>query len=394
MLYVWCALGRFLLGLFIPLILTGAAVAAPTVSAVRIGPSPERTRFVLELSDSVQYQILTLTDPYRVVIDFQYLDWSVNDDDVKPAGLITSIRFGRFTQQTSRVVLDLAGPAEAAKAFILPRQGNYPVRFVLDLKPVSAQTFAAEANKPYRAPAFDPVTPAIVAPVQTSGKHIVVVDAGHGGIDPGTLGRFGPDEKVVTLSVARELKRELEATGRYTVVLTRDHDIFLPLRERVEVARHADADLFISIHADSISNARVRGATVYTLSEKSSDREAAALAQKENRSDIIAGVNLSGESDDVTNILIDLAQRETMNNSAEFAQMLVPELGHNIRMGNNPHRFAGFVVLKAPDVPSVLIEVGYLSNKEDAKMMYSKSGQKDIAAAIVKATDRFFNVQG
>jgi len=374
-----------------------AAAAAPSVTGVRVGATPERTRFVIEMTEKADYQVMTLANPYRMVIDFEHLQWSVDDRTIKPGGLIENIRYGRFTADTSRVVLDLSGPAEAAQIFTLPPQGNYPTRFVVDLKPTSKKTFLAGINRPDRDPSFRLRTtqPAITPPPRVHGKRIIVVDAGHGGIDPGTLGSTGPDEKMVTLAVAKELKRQFEATGRYTVVLTRDTDIFLPLRTRVEVARQAKADLFISLHCDSISNSKVRGSTVYTLSETSSDKEAAALARKENRSDIIAGVNLDGESDDVSSILIDLAQRETMNYSAEFAELLVPSLGKSLIMRTNSHRFAGFVVLKAPDVPSVLIEMGFLSNPSDARFMYSREGQAQIAAGVVRATDQFFSrIQG
>lgn len=383
---------RVFWGLCLLLLCADAAMAAPTVSGVRVGATPDRTRFVIEMSEEADYRVMTLANPYRMVIDFEHLQWKVDDRTIHPEGLIENIRYGRFTATTSRVVLDLKGPAEAAKIFTLPPQSGYPTRFVVDLKPTTQKAFLAGINQPDRDPSFRLRTaqPAITAPPKVHGKHIVVVDAGHGGIDPGTLGSSGPDEKHVTLAVARELARQLEATGRYTAVLTRDTDIFLPLRTRVEVARQANADLFISLHCDSISNSKVRGSTVYTLSETSSDKEAAALAAKENRSDIIAGVNLDGESDDVSSILIDLAQRETMNYSAEFAEMLVPSLGKSVIMRTNSHRFAGFVVLKAPDVPSVLIEMGFLSNPSDARFMYSREGQSQIAAGIVRATDQFF----
>ena len=392
MLYVPMTFLRPFLGLCLLLAWAGAAAAAPSVTSVRVGVTAERTRLVLETTAPIEYQVMTLANPYRMVIDFSHLDWDVSNRSVRPAGLIKDIRYGRFTATTSRVVLDLSGPSEAAHVFTIPAQGNTPFRFVIDLKATSRSSFMAGINKPDR-PASARLrteTPVTAPPRKTSGKHVVVVDAGHGGIDPGTLGSTGPDEKMVTLAVAKELRRQLEATGRYTVVMTRDSDVYLPLERRVEVARRANADLFISLHCDSISNARVRGSTVYTLSETASDKEAAALAAKENRADIIAGVNLDGESDDVSNILIDLAQRETMNYSAEFAEMLVPSLGKALIMRTNSHRFAGFVVLKAPDVPSVLIEMGFLSNQQDARTMYSKSGQQQIAAGILRATDQYF----
>jgi N-acetylmuramoyl-L-alanine amidase len=178
--------------------------------------------------------------------------------------------------------------------------------------------------------------------------------------------------------------------GRQRVLLTRSRDVFIPLRRRVAIARAAGADLFVSIHADSTANHKVRGGGIYTLSENSSDEETAALAAKENRSDVIAGVNLSGHDDEVASILIDLTQRETMNYSAHFASALVPELRQLIHMRRKPHRFAGFRVLKAPDVPSVLVELGYLSNRRDEKMLTSAKSRAAIATAIARAVNNYF----
>jgi N-acetylmuramoyl-L-alanine amidase len=218
-----------------------------------------------------------------------------------------------------------------------------------------------------------------------------VLDAGHGGSDPGTVGIGGVHEKDVTLAVVREMRRVLEASGRYVVRLTRDGDELIRLRDRMSRARAAGADVFISVHADSIGSSETRGASVYTLSDTASDAEAAALAQRENRADIIAGVDLSHESKDVASILIDLAQRETMNSSARFAQTLVEELAKDVRLlPNNPHRFAGFVVLKAPDTPALLLELGYLSNREDAALLRTPEHRRRLAQALLRAVDQYF----
>jgi N-acetylmuramoyl-L-alanine amidase len=221
-------------------------------------------------------------------------------------------------------------------------------------------------------------------------RPLIALDPGHGGVDPGTVSSGGTREKDVTLATARELARQLEATGRYVVVLTRTDDRFLRLRQRVEAARTAGADLFLSLHADSIENRRVRGASVYTLSEIASDREAAALAAKENSADLIAGLDLSGESAEVRTILIDLAQRETMNQAAVFANLVIPELSSTGGTLRNGHRFAGFAVLKAPDIPSLLIEMGYLSNREDEELLLSPEYRIRLARALVRAIDHYF----
>ena len=221
-------------------------------------------------------------------------------------------------------------------------------------------------------------------------KRIIVIDPGHGGVDPGAISVSGSYEKHITLAAARALQEHLENTGRYKVYLTRDRDIFIRLRGRIEIAREKKADLFLSVHADTIRNKRVRGLSVYTLSETASDKEAAALAERENKADLIAGVDLSHESAEVTNILIDLAQRETMNQSSRLAALLVNELEKRVRILPNPHRFAGFAVLKAPDIPSVLIELGFLSNREDERALRSKEHRRNVARSIAEAVDDFF----
>lgn len=223
-------------------------------------------------------------------------------------------------------------------------------------------------------------------------KPLIVIDPGHGGIDPGAVGE-NVTEKELTLAVARALKKELEATGKFRVALTRGKDVYIPLRERFGLAREKAADLFISLHADSHNDPLTRGASVYTLSEKASDAEAAALAAKENKSDIIAGVDLSKQSNVVTDILIDLAQRDTKNMSTRFAGLLVGELKRETMLLGNTHRYAGFAVLKAPDVPSVLIEMGYISSTKDEALLTSAKHQKRLAKAIRGAIENYFSWQ-
>lgn len=221
---------------------------------------------------------------------------------------------------------------------------------------------------------------------------VIAIDAGHGGIDPGAIGVSGIFEKTITLSVARMLREELERTGRYRVVMTRDSDIYLKLRHRVAIAREQGADLFISLHADSIGDPSVRGASVYTLSDVASDEEAEMLAARENRADALAGVRLDPEDDVMASILIDLAQRVTQNESHVFAEILVAELADRTLLLNNSHRRAGFAVLTAPDVPSVLIEMGYLSNPADEGQLRSEDHRRDLARGVAAAIDRYFEV--
>jgi N-acetylmuramoyl-L-alanine amidase len=221
----------------------------------------------------------------------------------------------------------------------------------------------------------------------------IVLDAGHGGKDPGAIGPNGTMEKEVNLQMAKQLKALLEATGRYKVVLTRTDDRLLPLRRRIEIARAAKADLFISLHADHNENTDLRGASVYTLSETASDAEAAAAAARENKDGVITGVDLTSQSPMVTSILIDLAQRETKNLSARFASLLTDQLAERTPVLRDSHRFAGFVVLKALDVPSVLVELGYLSNREDEAALSSKRHRRVVAKAIRDAIERYFQWQ-
>jgi len=368
------------------------AAAQPTVLEARIGVEPHQTRFVLELSEAVDFKLFSLDNPPRIVLDLPPVEWAIGEGASPGDGLIKRFRFGRFDPTTSRLVLDLSAPAAVVNSFLIPSgEGVARPRLVLDLAPVGAEEYGRiVAATPPAAP--EPAVP-VPAPKPEihANKRLVVIDPGHGGVDPGAVGRDGAYEKIITLAAARELKVALEASGRYAVVLTRESDIFLPLRERVEIGRRTQAELFISLHADSHDSDDLRGVSVYTLSERASDEEAAQLAQRENRSDVIAGLDLTADYDDeVAAILVTLAQRETMNCSATFATLLVPELGKKVTLLNKPHRSAGFRVLKAPDMPSILVEMGYLSNPTDEAMLRSKEGRGPLIEGIVAAVDRFF----
>lgn len=362
-----------------------------TIDGVRAGKHAGYTRVVVDLDRKLEYRIFLLKNPYRVVIDLPEVEWRQAQQN-KSVGVLKAYRFGLFRPGTSRIVLDLNNPAIVKKSFLLPPGSGKGHRLVIDLSPsdVNAFDIAMQKAPPPRAPVVkEPELPAAIAE-RNNARKVIVIDAGHGGVDPGAIGKSGIYEKNITLAVAKRLRDALKKTGRYDVRMTRDRDFFVRLRERVAIGRRHGGDLFISLHADSIANPKVRGATVYTLSETASDKEAATLASRENRSDIIAGVDLETESDDVSNILIDLAQRETMNLSAEFAGALVPSMKRAVTMRKNSHRFAGFAVLKAPDVPSVLVELGYLSNRADEAFLKSKKGQIRIATALAGAVDKYF----
>jgi N-acetylmuramoyl-L-alanine amidase len=220
----------------------------------------------------------------------------------------------------------------------------------------------------------------------------IVLDPGHGGIDPGAISRGGIYEKDVALATAQELARQLEASHRYRVTLTRSDDEFIPLHERVARARAAGGELFLSIHADALPDSDMRGASVFTLSEKASDKEAAALAARENKADLIAGIDLSRHTPEVSNILFDLARRQTNNLSIRLARQVVSELGHQVRMLNNSHRSAGFAVLKAPDVPSALVELGCLSNREEERLLKQPSYQRRLASTLMRSVNDYFDL--
>lgn len=416
-------IGRVLAVLLLCLSLPVAAKADPVVRDVRLGLHPDKTRLVLELSEAPSYRSFLVDNPLRLVVELAGAGWRL-EAPALPAGrgIVTGLRFAQFNASTSRLVADLAGPVRLGEPILLAGGGTY--RLAIDLTPVNGTGIAATVPvlpaaavplqavstglpmpqpKPaaeWQAPQPEPLLqvvalgfPPPAKPAPPRGIPVIVIDAGHGGIDPGAIGAGGSYEKNITLIMARELKKVLEATGRYRVVLTRDEDVFIPLRERIVITRESAADLFLSLHADSHANRATRGASVYTLSETASDTEAEALAQRENKVDLIAGVDLSNESEVVTGILIDLAQRETMNLSARFAGVLVDELARSTLLLRNTHRFAGFAVLKAPDVPSVLVEMGYLSNASDESLFSTKAYRRKLAEAIRRAVDGYFEWQ-
>jgi N-acetylmuramoyl-L-alanine amidase len=256
---------------------------------------------------------------------------------------------------------------------------------------VAATVSAGRARVAASTLAFAPPKPRPpMAGASPAAQWVVAIDAGHGGQDPGAISLNGVYEKQITLAMARTLREQLKTLHRYKIVLTRNDDRFIRLRDRIAIARAAGADLFISLHADTVQSSTVRGLSVYTLSERASDAEAAALAERENKVDLIGGIKLAGETSEVTNILIDLIQRETMNDSVQVASMLVSELNKETLLLPRTHRFAGFAVLKAPDVPSVLIELGYLSHPADEHLLLSPEHRRKLAQGIARAIDGYF----
>ena len=380
--------------------LKGSQSSMPIVIGLKLTETAQRTRFAIEMSDPVDVKVYTLTNPNRVVIDMPDVLWRAGAD-ARPSGrrAVKSYRYGQFRRGNFRFVVDLNSPVKVEAPQIVQPEEGFSFRLMVDLTPSTREAFAAAAGWPQEsssvvASSVPPPTPPVPRSREEAEKRLVVVDAGHGGIDPGTQGRSGIREKDLVLGVARELRRALEATGRYRVQLTRDNDVFIPLRERVNIARVARADLIVSLHADSNDHRDIRGASVYTLSEDASDREAATLAEKENMSDVIAGVDLAGENNPVASILIDLAQRDTMNRSVRFAERVLTTLPRATMVRpTSPHRSAGFAVLKAPDIPAVLVELGYLSNAADEAEMTKPGWRGRVAGSLVAAIDGHFSAE-
>jgi N-acetylmuramoyl-L-alanine amidase len=366
----------------------------PVATDVRLGGDLAETRLVLDLSRKIDLHAFTLADPYRVVVDIPEVVFRLPPKAGESGrGLIKAFRFGLMMEGGSRIVLDLAKPARVKKAFVMDAEAGDPARLVLDLVATDRASFLRQIaldEKLSTQPA--PVRP---QPQANSGdlRPLVVLDPGHGGIDTGTRAPTGQAEKDIVLDFAKRLRERIESAGKYRVLMTRTDDTYIPLGDRVEIARKANASLFVSIHADSLPHGEgdAQGATVYTLSNKASDAEAAQVAEKENRADVVAGVDLKGEPDDVAGILIDLAQRETKAFSMQFAHKLVADLKGVARLHKEPLKSAGFRVLRAPDVPSVLVELGYVSNRDDLRLLMSDSWRDRTADSIAKAIDAYLS---
>jgi N-acetylmuramoyl-L-alanine amidase len=429
-----------------------SAGQVPEAFAARLGGDERRTRFVADLSGRVGFRAYVIPEPYRVVVDLEELRFRLPVGlGWRGLGLVKAFRYGLIDAGRSRIVMDTKGPVLLANAFIVEPEFDQPARLVIDITPTDPPTFAAlykrqsmprnsgeereEAEKrqpkdesgitiatvsrsepgpaalskdresrvragiEFAAPlsfprpeqkAIGPIRRPEATTRKRPGIRTVVIDPGHGGIDPGAIGRSGAKEKDIVLAFAKELKEKIERNDGYEIVLTRSGDTFVSLKDRVRIARHANADLFIVVHADAVRDKGVRGATVYTLSETASDAEAEELAHNENKSDLIAGVDLAEESDEITGILIDLAQRETKNHASFFARSAVEQLKQITRFTGKPLRSAGFRVLRAPDVPSVLVELGYLSHAADESQLRSPAWRLKMAAQLAEAVASYF----
>lgn len=366
-----------------------AAAESPVATAARVSGDEARTRFEADISATVGFSVYALADPYRVVIDLPQVSFAFPPGAGDTGqGLIRAFRYGPVGEGRTRIVIDTDGPALIERAAIGFPQAGEPARLTVDLVKTGAEAFAAKLASA----GSDAVEQPIAAP-RPDGRKLVVIDPGHGGIDPGAIWVRKTREKDVVLAFGLKLRALLQAGGNVDVMMTRSDDRFLSLKDRVRIARENEADLFIAIHADTVRGPEARGATIYTLSEKASDAEAEALAHKENRADIIAGIDLETESEEVTDILIELAQRESKVHSLVFAKKAVAEMKTATKFTGKPMRSAGFVVLKAPDVPSVLLELGYLSSRQDEEQLTSPAWQEKTATALARAVEKYFAQQ-
>jgi N-acetylmuramoyl-L-alanine amidase len=383
------------------------AVASPhpLASDVRVAGDEKHTRFILELDRKIDLKAFALANPNRIIVDIPQVTFQlpVGVGEVS-RGLVKAFRYGLVMPGGSRIVMDLKRPAKIEKAYVLDAENGQQPKLIVELAATDrvafVQSIAAEHRKAMAAAAPETTATTVAQPAAATPtaegaadtRPVVVIDAGHGGIDHGTQAQSGENEKDIVLDFAKALRERIEKAGKYRVVMTRSDDTFIPLAERVKIARQHKAALFLSVHADALPRGEgdAQGATVYTLSDTASDAEAAKLAESENRADLIAGINLTEEPTEVADILIDLARRETKTFSNRFARALVKEMKTVARLHKHPLKSAGFRVLKAPDVPSVLLELGYVSNKEDLQLLVSDSWRSRTVGSVAQAVELFF----
>lgn len=385
--------------LFALLLGQATALAAPDsespalrAHAYRMAGDAVRMRIVVEFNREPDVKWFLLRGPHRLVVDLPETTFAFEPDSLDPRGLVTGVRYGNLGTGSSRIILSGKGPFTVENLSLLENENSPGHRMVIDIIADSEAAFE-------RALADQAATTASTVATGKGDRvgvrerpekpFTIVIDPGHGGIDGGAKAAGGAAEKDLTLSFSRELHERLKATSRFNVFMTREDDVFLRLDERVRIARQHEADLFVSIHADTISQSGVRGASVYTISEKASDEVARAAAERENLADSVAGIEIADDNQQVADILFDLVRRETHGFSVTFARSLVDELGRKIELINNPQRSAGFRVLRAPDVPSVLVELGYLSNAKDLAKLQDPVWRDKAVTSMIEAIDAF-----
>lgn len=381
---------------------SGSPATADTVATAtraELTGDTNRTTFQLDLTAGVTAEIFTLANPYRVIVDLPDVTFRLPDGTGQGAsGLVRAFRYGLFAERKARVVLDTTGPVRIERAAMTAAPKGNGIVFTFDMVTTAPESFGMGTGAGKAEPS--PTPPAdeskALAKPKRSGKAIIMIDPGHGGIDGGATGASNVLEKNVVLAVGKELGRQLATTGRYDVRMTRASDVFISLDQRLNMSLTQGVDLFISLHADSLPEQNIaqtiRGATIYTLSERASDEQARRMAEKENASDLVAGLSSADSrgDDEVKSILIDLMKRETANFSTDFSNTLVHKMKRATTLSRDPQRAAAFKVLKQTHAPSVLIELGYLSNLEDEKLLNSPEWHKKVASSITAAVDSYF----
>lgn len=375
-----------------------ATVALPNVMDVRVSATPERARLVIDLAAKTEFALVSLSEPDRLAIDVRAATFSVPEPSGKPAGegMVAEYLVEQAAPDRVRTTLTLSAPAQVQQAYMLDPFEGQPARLVVDVIPATAEEFAANVAKDLAASGSATPPPATPTPAGGSElpiatRPLVVIDPGHGGIDSGAETADGIKEKDIVLAFALRLQELLVASGRFDVALTREDDTFLRLEERVALARTNKADLFISVHADSFQQSEIRGASVYTRDENATDVLDKVLADNENKTDIIAGFAMPQMAPEVVDILLDLMRREMRHQSFMAAQAIVHQLQPSVELRRFPVRQADFFVLQAPDVPSVLLELGFLSNASDMANLLQGEWQDRTADALARGVSAYFD---
>ncbi|MEM1377837.1 MAG: N-acetylmuramoyl-L-alanine amidase [Pseudomonadota bacterium] len=376
-----------------------AQSSAPIATRVLAVGDDQAGRIIIDFDRPVEVAHSLLEGPWRLVLDTERVVFGLSEQHKVFTGLVSDVRYGDMDATHSRMILEFTAPFEVGEIVQQPAGEGLPYSVIIEYRRTDEETFARNRIDLQQ-------TASIVVQRSKSDRlgaeglvagardFVVVLDPGHGGIDSGAVGVTGVKEKDIVLDFAKMLRTELEKYANVRVEMTRETDVFVRLNDRVRVARQNNAQLFVSLHADSVRQDYVRGATVYTISDKASDAVAAELAASENASDAIAGIEYEGEVTEVENILVDLARRETLGLSVQFARLTIGHIQEVARTIKNPHRFAGFRVLKAPDVPSVLVELGYLSNAEDEKLLRDREWRQKMAVELAEAISEFGVMSG
>lgn len=380
---VFCAVPGAAAGTKDPLLAYGA----------RIVGDDARTRIVIDFDREPRFSVHYIANPERIVVDLPATDFGFPAKDLEARGLFKDIRYGAMDEGSARIVLTAARPVQLALAKVQMDESGNGHRLVLDAEMIDKQKFAELVKTQSWTDQADAAqtTSAIPQPEKTApGDFVIAIDAGHGGIDTGAIGvDTKTEEKQVTLAFAKALADRLNKERGIKAFLTRDNDEFLSLSQRVLIARQNHAGLFISLHADTLKQKDIRGATVYTISDKASDKLAADLAERENLSDQIAGKETVAEPPEVADILLDLTRRETQAFSISLAESVLASFKDQVGTINNPHRHAGFRVLQAPDVPSILLELGFLSNVDDEKLLLDDTWRVKMTDLLTDAVKRY-----